>query len=197
MEIDSRVTKVGKVNHYWKKYGIFALFIILGVIGSIFLVERINLFLKGWEQYGYLGVFLSALATNATVVWPAPFIGFVLPLSVSLASQTNLFSVAVVYALGATLGEGVGYILGRGGKRILNKDDGLLYHRAEKWLKIYGKWAIVGLSFQPILPFDIVGIVAGALRYPWWEFLIFCFLGRIPKYLLMIGFGFELWQIFT
>lgn len=197
MKIDSQ-TQMRKVNHYWKKFGIFVIFIILSIVGSIFLIDKINPYIQEWQQYGYLAIFLGALAANATVVFPATFMTFIIPLAVSLASQTDLFSVAIVYAFGATLGEGVGYILGRGGKRIiLDKNNGLLFKKAESWLERWGKWAIIGLSAQPIIPFDIIGIVAGALKYPWWKFLIYCFIGRIPKYILIIGFGFELWKIFT
>lgn len=185
-------------NKHWIKYGVFILLVVLLIIGSVFLAKEINPYLEWLGKYGYLGVFLGALAANATVIFPAPFMGITFPLAIGLASQTDPFSVSVVYALGATLGEGTAYILGRGGKRILNKKESLLYQKAEKWLNKYGKWwAIMILSAQPIFPFDIVGIVAGVLRYSWWRFLIFCFLGRIPKYLIVIWGGFELWKIIS
>ena len=153
--------------------------------------------MEGLKQYGYLGVFLSALAANATIVLPAPFMSFTIPFAISLASQTNLIVVVLSYALGASLGEGVGYLIGRGGKRMLNDRENGLYQRVEKWVKKHGNWAIIILSFQPIFPFDFVGLAAGAIKYPWWKFLLFCFIGRIPKYLILIGGGFEIWKFFS
>ena len=153
--------------------------------------------MEGLKQYGYLGVFLSALAANATIVLPAPFMSFTILFAISLASQTNLIVVVLSYALGASLGEGVGYLIGRGGKRMLNDRENGLYQRVEKWVKKHGNWAIIILSFQPIFPFDFVGLAAGAIKYPWWKFLLFCFIGRIPKYLILIGGGFEIWKFFS
>jgi len=177
----------------WVKYGVF---IVLTAVIIWFVAEKLTPYLKEWKEYGYLGVFLTSFFTCATIILPFPLVGFSISLALAVASQTDPFSVALVYALGATLGEGIGYIVGLTGKKILNTEELLFYKRAERWLQKYGKWAIAGLSFQPILPFDIVGILAGTLKYPLWEFLFFCFLGRIPKYLIMILFGSEVWRIF-
>jgi membrane protein YqaA with SNARE-associated domain len=196
MNANSRLKEENKARRR-AKWGFFIFLILAGIVASVFLGKEIGPFLKGWERYGYLGVFLSALAVNATVILPVPFMSFSFPLAIGLVSQSNLFLVCLTYALGATLGEGIGYILGRGGKIALNNNENTLYHRIEGWLSKHGQWAISILSFQPIFPFDIVGIVAGALKYPFWKFLIFCFLGRIPKYLFLIGAGVELGKFFS
>jgi len=186
---------IKKLNRRWLKYGVGTALAVAIVVGGIFLIDLTSPYLKWLGQYGYLGVFLGAFLANATVILPAPFVSITFPLAIGLASQTDPFSVSAVYALGATFGEGIAFLLGRGGKKVLNKDENLLYQKAERWLNKYGKWwAIMILSAQPVFPFDIVGIVAGALKYPWWKFLIFCFLGRIPKYLIIIGGGFEFWK---
>ena len=67
--------------------------------------------------------------------------------------------------------------------------------RTEKWLKKYGGWAIFVLALQPVFPFDVAGIVAGAAKYPYYKFFIFCFAGRIVKYIVMIGGGIEVWRL--
>lgn len=180
----------GKKN--WLCYGF--LIVLTGIITG-FLALQFGSW-TGWEEYGYLGVFLLAFIANATIILPMPLIGISVPLAVKLAVQTNLFSVVLIYALGATLGEAIGYFIGLGGKKITNIEGISYYQKAKGWLKRYGKWAILGLSFQPVLPFDIIGIVAGTLKYPFWEFFIFCFLGRIPKYLILVGSGLGIWQMF-
>ncbi len=195
MEVKAKMVKTRRLNHYWVKYGVGIAFVIAIMVGGIFLVDLISPYLKWFGQYGYLGIFLGAFLANATIIFPAPFMSIIFPLAIGLASQTDPFSVSVIYALGATFGEGIGYIIGRGETRILNKEESLLYRKAEGWLNRHGKWAIVVLSLQPIFPFDIVATVAGALKYPWWQFLFFCFLGRIPKYLFIIGGGFEFWKL--
>lgn len=41
-------------------------------------------------------------------------------------------------------------------------------------------------SLVPFLPIDIAGLVAGALRFPVWKFLLACFLGKALLYIVMI-----------
>lgn len=210
----------------WLRLGIFIAFIVLTIIGTVIFKEEIGSYLEDLEKFGYIGIFLVALITNATVLAPAPFMVLTFPLIVGLANQTDPFSVAVVYAGGATLGETVSYILGRMGRKvvILNNDEFRLsqlvnwfqrwkfWHfltkignklknwlgkyriakRMRNWLeKHQSEVTITSLAFQPILPFDVVGIVAGTLKYPFWKFFIFCFLGRVPKYIIWIGLGIE------
>ena len=67
--------------------------------------------------------------------------------------------------------------------------------KTEKWLKKYGGWAIFVLAIQPVFPFDVAGIVAGATKYPYYKFFIFCFTGRIIKYIVMIAGGIEVWRL--
>lgn len=177
-----------------KKYRKLAILLLLSLAGSFTLIKIAEPVIMQWRQLGVLGVFLSSLAANATIICPAPLMSFDIPFAANVAHQTNLFLVVVVYSCGATLGEGVGYLVGRGGKKILGNGNPY-FQKTEGWLKKHGKWAIFILSLQPIFPFDIVGLVAGALKYPWWKFLVFCFLGRMPKYLVFIGGFFEAWKI--
>lgn len=53
------------------------------------------------------------------------------------------------------------------------------------WLEKYGGLAIMGLAFFPS-PFDFLGVLLGSMRYPWWKFWLFTFLGRVPKYIIAI-----------
>ena len=38
-------------------------------------------------------------------------------------------------------------------------------------------------SLVPFFPFDLAGIVAGALRFPFWKFFLLCWLGRTLLYI--------------
>jgi uncharacterized membrane protein YdjX (TVP38/TMEM64 family) len=51
------------------------------------------------------------------------------------------------------------------------------------WVKRWGAVAIFIFTVVPFFPFDLVGIAAGALRYPFWKFLLVCWLGRTLLYI--------------
>lgn len=206
------------------RWTLFVLLTIVMIVLSGFFGKLIGPHLRGWEELGYIGVFLGALLGNATIVFPVPFLAFIGPLAMGLVDQTGYLPVVLTYAAGATLGESTSYILGRAGRKILGnnakntdknnnsfslirrvwevqyglKDDiervGLT-GKIEQWLRKCGGLIIFALAFQPIFPFDIAGIVAGGAKYPYWKFLLFCFLGRIPKYWILLVSGFEVWKI--
>lgn len=52
----------------------------------------------------------------------------------------------------------------------------------------YGDLTIVVLAFIPNPAFDIVGMMAGAMKIPLYRFLIFCFIGKLLK-MLAFAFG--------
>jgi membrane protein YqaA with SNARE-associated domain len=96
--------------------------------------------------------------------------------------------IALFAAAGGTLGELGGYYAGTLGKKVLVNEYPEAYERVAGWVKRYGVWAISFLAFQPILPFDIAGLVAGASRMRASRFLVACFLGKFPKYLIIVYF---------
>jgi hypothetical protein len=54
--------------------------------------------------------------------------------------------------------------------------------------------AIAFLSFQPILPIEIGGFIAGAARMPIHTFLPALWIGKFPKYLVLIYLGSTLFR---
>jgi membrane protein DedA with SNARE-associated domain len=50
------------------------------------------------------------------------------------------------------------------------------------------KWGWLAVFVMAIIPivFDVVGIIAGALRMPVWRFFIACWLGRTVSYVVVI-----------
>lgn len=156
---------------------IFAIAIVLGVL---FFSKDI----EGLSSYGYAGVFLIALLSTATIIFPSPGWAVVIAMSVYL----NPILVGIVAGIGAAIGELTGYVAGQGTRKALNnhiKESKKIEEIVEK----YGMGAIFVLSFIPNPLFDIAGLVAGGVKMPWWQFLISCSLGRVLRYVLLALLG--------
>lgn len=135
------------------------------------------------EAYGYPGVFLLSILTNATVLVPLPGVVF----TSAMGAIFNPFWVAIASGSGATLGELSGYMAGVGGQVWLNNLD--WYQRLENWIKKYNHWPIIFLAFIPNPLFDMAGFIAGAGKVPLWKFLLFTWIGKIAKMLLFAYLG--------
>jgi membrane protein YqaA with SNARE-associated domain len=96
----------------------------------------------------------------------------------------------VVAALGASLGDMLGYILGRSGKHVV------LNHSEKKWFvwfqKIFSKFAdilIFAFAFIPNPFFDGIGILAGISEFPPTRFFLLMFVGRFARNVLLALLG--------
>jgi len=69
-----------------------------------------------------------------------------------------------------------------------------LYERLARWLGRWGMLFVFVFSIVPLV-FDVVGLVAGALRYPYWKFLVACWLGRTVLYIALSYAGLLGWEI--
>ncbi|MDM8001045.1 MAG: VTT domain-containing protein [Dehalococcoidia bacterium] len=137
--------------------------------------------LKQYELLAYLVVFGVALAANMTII--APVYVFT-PIMVAAADIYNPALIALAAALGGSVGEMSGYFAGAVGKKIVFNEYPEAYERVTLWVDKYGLLAIAVLAFQPVFPFDVAGIVAGATKMPPHRFFAACFLGKFPKYLI-------------
>ena len=129
------------------------------------------------QTYGYLGAFLLSLLFNATVILPMGAIGVVIALGAVLPLPVV---VGLAGGTGAAIGEITGYMAGYSGRGIAQRSP--LYGRVEIWVRRWGGLAIFVFSIVPFA-FDLVGIAAGVLRFPFWKFLLFCWLGRTILYI--------------
>jgi uncharacterized membrane protein YdjX (TVP38/TMEM64 family) len=128
-------------------------------------------------SYGYPGIFLLSIITNATLILPMPGV------AITFAAGT-LFDplwVGIVAGLGSTLGELTGYLAGFSGQGVVERTP--MYERLERWTESYGQWAILVLAFVPNPVFDLAGAAAGALKMPLPQFLFFAGIGKILKML--------------
>ncbi len=138
------------------------------------------------EWLAYLVVFLTSLASNLTIIAPVPF---AISIMIAAATRWNPALVALFASIGGTLGELSGYYAGRLGRKIAIPEAAMWHSRFEDWINRYGVWAIFVLAVQPVLPFDVAGLVAGAARMPVRKFLIGLWAGRFIKYLIFAFAG--------
>jgi membrane protein YqaA with SNARE-associated domain len=178
----------GAAKRDWIKKWLVPLLILLLVI-----VITITLFIyrdnvAELEEYGYLGAFLINLIANATIILPMP--GQLL--TFAFGASFNPLLVGLASGFGGALGEITGYLAGASGRVVLQ--DNHTYLNAVRWLKKWGVAVIFLFTVTP-LPVDLIGIAAGALRYPVWKFLLVCFLGKAILYTGMAYAGAWGWDI--
>ncbi len=137
---------------------------------------------KNLGNYGYPGIFVISILTNATIIIPIP--GVVL--TSALGAVFNPFWVAIAAGSGAAIGELSGYLAGYSGQGIIEKIK--LHPRLGEFMGKYGGIAVLVLAFIPNPAFDLAGITAGALKMPPTAFLFWCWIGKILK-MLVFAFG--------
>ncbi|MDP2931606.1 MAG: VTT domain-containing protein, partial [Chloroflexota bacterium] len=147
---------------------------------------KFNFPLYGFAWVAYLVVFVTALVSNLTIIAPVPFAVSVM---VAAATKWNPLIIALLGAAGGTLGELSGYYAGYLGRKIAISESVVGYRWIEGWVQRYGVWAILLLAFQPVIPFDVGGLVAGAAKMPLHKFLPALFGGKFPKYILLTYAG--------
>lgn len=125
--------------------------------------------------YGYPGVFLLSLVTNATLLLPMPGVA----ITFAAGAIFNPFLVALAAGLGSTLGELTGYLAGFSGQGVLQRAD--LYRRLEDLTTRYGSAMVFVLALIPNPLFDLAGASAGAMRMPLTKFLFWTWLGKTLK----------------
>ena len=146
------------------------------VIGLYFFAYRCPDKVREFETYGYLGAFLISLVTNATVVLPVP--GFML--FFALGAAFNPVLIGLTAGIGGTIGEMTAYLLGFSGRGVIKNVK--FYDQAVIWLKKWGSLTVFVFALTP-LPFDVLGIAAGLLRFPVWKFFAACFFGKTILYI--------------
>lgn len=157
-----------------------ALGLALVITGAAFLASS---YFERLSEYGYVGVFLIMVISSATIVLPVPGAVAIF----LLGSTLDPWLLGLVAGLGGALGETTGYLAGFGGGIALEKRP--FYNRLSDWMHRRGGITIFLIGLVGVLPFDVAGIAAGALRYPLWRFLLFAALGKTPRFILIAWSG--------
>jgi membrane protein YqaA with SNARE-associated domain len=150
------------------------------------LSDSMNLPLDRYAFVAYLAVFVVTLIANLTVMAPVPI---AVSIMITVAQNWNPLLSALAAALGGTIGEMSGYFAGYAGRKLAVANDLIGFDRVEGWINRWGAWAIAFLAFQPVIPFDVGGLIAGAAKMPVRKFLPALFAGKFPKYILLAYAG--------
>ena len=181
---------VNKKPPWWLKsrlLPVLCLLLAIAIVAGIFLTygrhpER----LAELKDFVYGGAFLISLIGNATIILPGAVLVILSGIGSAqfqVAGLTGPVLVGLAGGAGAALGEITGYAAGYGGRLAVERRE--TYQRVVKWMKRWGAFTVFLFSVVPFV-FDLVGIAAGALRYPFWKFLLFCWLGRTLLYTALI-----------
>ncbi len=176
----------------WLRQRLIPLLILLVVIaivaGVFYLYKNHPGKIDELQQFGYLGAFIISVTLNATLVLPAGNFVVMAAFGATLPSATL---VGLVGGLGAAVGEITGYVAGYSGQSMIQRRK--VYQRLERWVKRWGTLTIFLLSIAPLF-FDLAGLAAGALRFPFWKFFIATWLGRTILYIGIAWAGAMGWE---
>ncbi len=148
---------------------------LLAVVSLTFYIFSIRERVSEFAAYGYPGIFLIALLTNATVLLPAPGVAIVY----AMGTIFNPLGVTLAAGTGGAIGELSGYLAGFSGQAVVEGTK--TFNRVQPWVQKYGPWAILVLAAIPNPFFDTAGIAAGILKMPVHRFLLACWGGQLFK----------------
>lgn len=135
-----------------------------------------------------LGLFIVIVVGSSPIPIPVEFIALS---AISVGAPP--LPTAVFAGIGATLGAGVTYLIGRGIVDIANfrRKHGDKIAKANHWLDKYGVFAVFTFALIP-LGFDAIALAAGGARMHALKFLLPTLAGRMIRYSIIFqaGYGF-------
>jgi membrane protein YqaA with SNARE-associated domain len=174
-------------NNRTKILRILAVLVAVLISIAIF-VLRSKIDIEQLKPYRYIGIFVISFLAYATVLLPAPGAAFVFSIGAAFKDVPfNTVRIALAAGSGAALGEFFGYLAGLGGQAVLENQR--FYRKFTGWMEKRGAVTIFLLSALPNPLFDLVGLVAGALRMSPWKFLFWCWAGETLKMLVFAASG--------
>ncbi len=166
--------------------------IVISIVALCYAIIRLSPQLESFKEYGPIGAFLVAFICSTTVIFPAP--GFLVIWAMAASPAFSWPLVALASGVGGALGESVAYLAGYGGVVVIHPEQSKLYKRAEYWMRRHGSATIFIFSIT-WLPFDFVAIAAGALRFPFWKFMLANLAGRVPRSFLGCYLAYVGWEL--
>lgn len=149
-------------------------------------------------EYRYIGVFLLSLISNSIPFVGVPYLNFLILLAPFL-NFWELIIVALLSALGASIGKVVIYLFGRGiGHTLPEKTkENLMFF--QRFIRRWGIFAIFLFAASP-LPDDVLYIPLGMAQYRLLYYFLAILCGKIlvTSYVLFAGkFGMQIIESYT
>ena len=163
---------------------------ILAIVFGAFWLGTQRELVQRFSQWGYLSSFLISLIGSATVILPAPGLALIL----ALGAHLNPLLLGVVAGIGSGLGELSGYLAGKAGRNLINR-EGRFNTFLHNMTTRFTSPALFILAILPLPIFDFAGILAGALRMPVLRFLAVVISGKIIKHALAAYVGAEFFEM--
>jgi len=158
-------------------------------MGAILTIRELFLWLYVIaSSYGYLGAFVMSFLACLILFMPLPYLIIVFALSAP-SLGLNPVVLALVSALGATLGKVVVYYIGFGGRKLLSEERRRSLEFAKLILNKYGPIAVFFFALTP-LPDDILYIPLGIIGYSILSFFTWCMIGKFLMTLLVTLTGY-------
>jgi len=135
---------------------------------------------------GYVGLFLVDLVASSSIIFPIP--SFLL--AFAAGNFLNPWLIGLSSGAGAALGELIGYGLGKGSGKVIEKKYKKWVEMGKKWIKSHSSFPMIILFAATPLPDDILGIVCGLFNYDIKKFFIASFIGKVIMYTALAWGGF-------
>lgn len=179
-----RDTANGEIASVWfgnqGRLAIVGLVLVACLIGAAWLFRDHAL-----EVAGYPGIFLVNFVGAVSLILPIPGLGLIATCGLSV--QLNPLALGLLATSGETLGEWSGYVIGYGGHTALDRFG--WYRRVRptlaRWMLRRGTLILFVVSVVPNPVFDIVGIAAGSVQYPFRRFMAVVFVGKLIKWMVI------------
>jgi uncharacterized membrane protein YdjX (TVP38/TMEM64 family) len=192
MQKDTENPRLAGRKLKWLKEGLLLLGMLALSAGMAFLLYYFQDFFRvSLRSYGYIAyllVFVVSLLSSSTIFIPTPGIAFTL----AAAAVWDPLLVGIAAGTGDAIGEMTAYWTGYVGEKIIVDEHMPAYRKAVAWMERYGVLAVFGVALVPVVLFDLVGLAAGALKVPWWKFLLAAWCGKVPRAIAICYLGHQL-----
>ena len=149
-------------------------------------------------NFGLIGFFVASIIANASIILPIPidivvfgYFGYLGTLGIN-SNIVDPLILGIVVGTGAAIGEMSGYFIGMAGVKSfekMKKSELENIHRLKEKISDKGIPIVAFFAFTP-LPFDAIGLAAGLIKYPVKKFFFGCWLGKVPRYIVIAYAGY-------
>ncbi|MCL0029243.1 VTT domain-containing protein [Dehalococcoidia bacterium] len=172
------MTRIMSKSTRWLPVAALVVAIVLAI-----LVWMLRNYISAAKLAGYPGIFFLNFFGAVSMVLPVPGLISVCGGSVFL----NPWLVGTLAGVGEALGEWSGYVVGYAGDTVFERFSVYqnLRPRVAKWMEKRGSLVLLLISVIPNPFFDLVGIAAGTVHFPFVRFMAIILAGKIIKGLMV------------